>query len=201
MKLRVYGGLVPLLVIALASLLRPDRSGFSVAYAGSMLGLLPFLALGSLRMSQKWQATDVSRAAPVLGPAQLCHGARRAVLAVLMAPILLVLLGAVLLLHVSTSDLLLMLPGIIALPVFAIVPCVGGRAVPLSLPPDEARGAARGALVISLVLVALALAGLTLLARRMGLFWWLVAGESVIAVGLYVVLRLKVNEARWPALE
>ena len=78
------------------------------------------------------------------GPAQLCHGARRAVLCLLALPMLLLVGLIVWLLRGDLSQLILFLPGIIALPVFALVPSLGGKGVPLSLPTDAAKSAGRG---------------------------------------------------------
>ena len=50
------------------------------------------LALNLLQYSQHWQASDMFRAAPMPGPAPLCHGARQAVFWFLTFP-LLVLFG------------------------------------------------------------------------------------------------------------
>jgi len=203
-KLRVYPGLAPMLVMPLVFMLRPashGETGFAVAFAGSLLGVMPLLALSMLRYSQHWQASDIFRAAPMLGPAQLCHGARRAVLLVLTLPVLALFGGLALLLQTPVETLQLVVPGLVALPLFALFPCLSGAAVPLSLPTEEAKAANRGAAMIGVMLVAFALSGLGLLARYGGWFWWLVIVEAVAVVSLYLPIRARVGAARWPALE
>jgi hypothetical protein len=46
------------------------------------------------------------------------------------------------LMHHDNSTLLLLLPGMLALPVYALVPCLLGEAVPLSKPTEEAKSTA-----------------------------------------------------------
>jgi len=49
-----------------------------------------------------------------------------------------------------------MLPGVIALPIYATIACHGGKAVPFSLPTEEAKSAGRGALMFASTIVAFA---------------------------------------------
>jgi ABC-2 type transport system permease protein len=203
-KLRVYPGLAPILVMPLVFMLRDGNEsggGFALAFAGSFLGVVPLLALSIVRYSQQWQASDIFRVAPMLGPAQLCHGARRAVLLVLAFPVLAVFGALVALLHPSPENLQLVLPGLIGLPLFALVPCLGGSAVPLSLPTEEAKAANRGGTIMVVMLVAFVLSGLGLWARSGGWFWWLVGVEAVGVALLYIPLRQRVDAARWSLLE
>ena len=66
---------------------------------------------------------------------------RRAVLFLLALP-LLALVGLIAwLLGGGIQQLILFLPGIIALPVFSLTASLGGRGVPLSLPADAAAAA------------------------------------------------------------
>jgi hypothetical protein len=155
-----------------------------------------------LQYSQQWQAADIFRAAPISGPAPLCHGARRAVLCLLALPMLL-LVGLIvwLLLRDDLSQLLLLLPGIVALPVFALVPSLGGHGVPLSLPTDAAKSAGRGLNMILVMFIAFALAGLASWSWSHGWFWWLVLAETAVAAGLYAVMRVSIASARWSSAE
>ena len=206
-KLRVYPGIAPIMVMPLLFLFQDfarrggSGGGFTTAFAGSYLGLVPLLGLNLLQYSQQWQAADLFRVAPMPGPAPLCHGARRAVLCLLAFPVLVGLGLLAWLVKRDVGQLELMLPGIIALPVYALLPCLGGRAVPLSLPTEEAKSAGRGLTMIGVMLVAMALAGATSWAWHGGWFWWLVAGESVLMVGLYAGLRRRVTAARWPSID
>ncbi len=203
-KLRIYPGLTPMLVMPLIFLIR-DRghggSSFGVAFAGSYLGLIPLLGLNLLQYSQQWQAADVFRAAPLPGPAPLCHGARWAVLCVLTFPVL-VLYGLIVwLIGIKASQLALLLPGLVALPVYALLPCLGGKAVPLSLPTEEAKSAGRGLHMIVVMMVSAALAGLAIWSWSGGWFLWLLLGETILVIGLYTAMRASLASARWTPLE
>jgi hypothetical protein len=203
-KLRVYPGLAPMLVIPLIFLFQDNGhggSGFGIAFTGGYLGLIPMLGLNLLRYSQQWQAADLFRTVPLAGPAQLCHGARRAVLCVLTLPVL-VFFG--LLAWLFRGHLLhfpLLLPGLIALPIYALIPCLGGRGVPLSLPTDEAKSAGRGLRMIGVMAVSIGLSALALVSWSGGWFKWLVPVEFVMMIGLYVGMRVAITRARWPSME
>ena len=175
--------------------------GFGVPFAGIYLGMVPLLGLQMLQYSQQWQAADIFRVAPVSGPASLCHGARRAVLCLLALPMLLLVGLIVWLLRGDFSQLILFLPGIIALPVFALVPSIGGKGVPFSLPTDAAKSAGRGLNMILVMMIAFGLAELASLSWSQGWFWWLVLGETIVAVGLYSAMRLKLANVLWPSTE
>jgi hypothetical protein len=162
---------------------------------------VPLLGLQMLQYSQQWQAADIFRAAPMAGPAQLCHGARRAVLCLLALPMLLLVALIVWLLRGDLTPLILFLPGLIALPVFALVPSIGGKAVPLSQPTDAAKSAGRGLNMIVVMLITFGLAMVSSLAWTQGWFWWLVAGEAAVAVVLYATMRFALAKVRWPSTE
>jgi len=203
-KLRVYPGIAPILIIPFIFLLQSNHHdgsngfGFGVPFSGLYLGMVPLMGLQMLQYSQQWQAADIFRAAPMIGPAQLCHGARRAVLCLLALPMLLLVGLIVWLLRGDLTPLILFLPGIIALPVFALVPCLGGRGVPLSLPTDAAKSAGRGLNMIVVMAITFGLAEVAALAWTQGWFWWLVLGEANVAVCLYCVMRLSLSKTPWP---
>jgi ABC-2 type transport system permease protein len=203
-KLRVYPGLAPLLVLPLVFLFQDngrDGGGFGVAFTGGYLGLIPMLGLNLLRYSQQWQAADLFRAVPLAGPAQLCHGARRAVLCVLTLP-LLILFGLIAwLLRGHISHFPLVLPGLIALPIYALIPCLGGKAVPLSLPTDEAKSAGRGLSMIGVMAISIGLSALALFSWSGGWFKWLLLGEGVLVVGLYAAMRFAITRTHWQSME
>ncbi len=205
-KLRVYPSLAPMLIFPIVFLVQGrggshNTGGFGVAFASGYLGLIPLLGLNLLQYSQQWQAADLFRVAPMAGPSPLCHGARRAVLCVLTLPML-VLFGLIVWLMVgASSQLALLLPGLIALPVYALIPCLGGKAVPLSLPTEEAKSAGRGVTMIGVMMIAMALSGLASWAWSAGWFWGLVLVETVLAAGIYTGMYASVRAVRWPSLE
>ena len=120
-----------MMVMPFIFLLQGRAAGnYAAAFSGTYLGLVPMLGLTMLRYSQQWQAADLFRVAPVDGPAAFCHGARRAVLFFLGFPALIVFGVILWLIHKNSASLLLLLPGMIALPIYALIPCLGGKAVP-----------------------------------------------------------------------
>ena len=159
------------------------------------------LGLTLVQYSQQWQAADLFRAAPIAGPAPLCHGARRAVLCLLTLPVLLVFGLFAWVMRGRISELALLLPGVIALPVFSLFPNLGGKGVPLSLPTEEAKSAGRGLTMIGVMLLSGLLSGAATWAWSGGWFLWLVMFELVAVVALYVVMRASISAARWPPLD
>jgi hypothetical protein len=206
-KLRVYPGLAPFLVLPLIFVFGPNRhsdstmGGFGIAFVSGYMGLIPMLGVSLLRYSQQWQATDVFRAAPIAGPAPLCQGARQAVLCCLTLPLVLIVAAIMVLTQPNGSSVLLLIPGVIAMPVFALVPSLSGKGVPLSQPGEEAKSANRGLSMIGVTMIAMALSGIVAVAWSFGWFWWLILVELVVVAVLYVALRQKAETVRWDSME
>jgi hypothetical protein len=190
-----------MLVMPFIFMMGPAGSSFGLALTGGFLALVPMMGLQMMRYSQQWQAADIFRAAPLPGPAPLCHGARWAVLIGLTVPLLMVFGTIAWLLNRQWSEMLVFLPGVLSLPVYALVPCLGGQAVPLSMPGEEAKAAGRGARMFGIVIFSNALAGLGMWALSGGWFWQLLLVEAVAVVAVYTVMRRLVAAARWPSLE
>ena len=205
-KLRIYPGIAPFLAMPIIFLVKDftggqEGGGFGIAISGSYLGLVPLLGLNLLQYSQQWQAADLFRAAPMVGPGPLCHGARRAVLCILTLPLLVIFGLVAWFARGGGANLFLLLPGILAMPVYALVPNLRGACVPLSLPTEEAKSASRGMSMLLLMLPALAVAGLTTMSWAGGWFWWFILGESVLVLGLYIGMRTRIGKARWSSME
>jgi ABC-2 type transport system permease protein len=208
MKLRLYPSIAPILVLPFIIFLHQNGhqhdtsvGGFSVAFAGAYAGLVPLLAINLLQYSQQWQASDIFRAAPMRGPASLCNGARRAVLCILALPPLAMFGLIVYMAHHQGSELLLLIPGIILLPIYTLIPSLRGEAVPLSRPSEEAKSASRGLEVMAVVVVSVVISLLASLALSVGLFWWFVLGETIIAGGVYAIFRRWLENSVWSPLE
>jgi hypothetical protein len=174
---------------------------FFVAFSGAYLGLIPLLALTMLKYSQQWQASDIFRSAPMLGPAEICHGARRAVLCFLTLPMLVVIGAVILLVHGPGPKLLLLLPGVVALPVYALVPGLIGKAIPLSAPIEEGKSAGRGLTMMSVMFISFALAGIADFMFSRGWFWPFLAAETIIVIGVYAIMRYAFKNVRWQSAE
>jgi hypothetical protein len=202
-KLRVFPGLAPMLIIPFAFLVQDERmsKNFGLAFAGGFLASLPLLALDLLQYSQQWQASEIFRVAPMAGPAELCQGARRAVLLLLAGPVVIFIAAVIWIMQRDLSLLLLFLPGVILMPVAAMIPAVTRRGVPFSIPNEEAKSAARALKMFAIIPLAMLLSGMTSWARSGGWFGRMLLGELLLAIALYLGLRFWASKLRWKPLE
>jgi hypothetical protein len=206
-KLRVYPGLAPMLVMPIALLMPIGghgtgiASGFRIAFCGAYMGLIPLFALGLLQYSQQWQAGDVFRAAPVSGPAHLCAGARLAVTCFLTIPLAILIGILVWFLPHETGELALLLPGLISLPAFTLSPHLGGKAVPFSKAGEEARSARRGLDLFGIMFISIGLSLLATWAWLTGWFQWLLLGELLLTAITYTLMRASLARTPWPSIE
>lgn len=197
-KLRIYPALAPALIVPIVFLLQNrGNSTFFMAFAGTFVGMTPMTALRLLRYSQQWEASDLFRVAPIPGPAAMCHGARRAVLCFIALPLLVAFAAISVALSGLGAQQLLFLPGAITLPLYSLIPCLDGDAVPLSHPIEEARAASRGLVMIAAMLSSAALAGIATAAWTMGWFWQFLLAESVAVAALYAWLRGRMSNLAW----
>lgn len=206
-KLRLYPGIAPILILPIIFLFQGqagrghDSGGIGLAFAGGYLGLLPLLAQNILQYSQQWAAADLFRIAPLAGPGAICHGARKAVLLFLTVPMLLLLAVLLMALRVSWGQMLLLVPGVLTVPIFALVPGLMGKDVPLSQPPEDAKATNRGLSMMLMSIIALVLSGVATWANMRGWLHWLLLGETVLVAGLYAFLRARLNRAKWTTVE
>lgn len=204
-KLRVYPGIAPFLAIPVIFLVggrgAADNRSFGIAVSCAYLSLVPMLGASMLSYSQHWLAADLFRVAPIAGPGRLCDGARRAVLFCLTAPLMLAFGVVAWGLVGASAQLFLLLPGLIVLPVFALIPSLDGRAVPLSKPGDDAKAATRGLSMMAMMVLAMAVGGLGVAAWYGGVFWWFVLLESVVAGAAYWAMRRVISQVPWASAE
>jgi len=203
--LRIYPALAPILVMPIFLVVHPASHGsgggeFGIAFAGAYAGMVPLFGLSLLQYSQQWRAADIFRAAPIYGPAPICHGARRAVLCFLTVPAIVAFGLLAWFSQREVVQLLLLVPGLIAMPVYALIPSLGG-AVPLSQPTDEAKSAGRGLSMVGIILVSMIIAGIATLTWTEGFFWYFVAIELSVAICLYVAMHFKLNRKRWAPVD
>jgi len=206
MKLRMYPSIAPMLVMPFVFLLQEGKregfgSGFGVAFSGAYIGLVALLGSDLLKFSQQWPASDVFRIAPLAGPARICDGARRAVICFLSLPAVAAFALIVWCIRQGPAQLPLLLPGIIAMPLFALYPHLGGKAVPLSMPSEDAKSAGRGLKMIAVMMLSMALSGLAIWSWSFGWFHWLLLGETTLALALYTLMHKSLASAPWPAME
>ncbi len=203
-KLRVYPSLAPYVAIPFGTLLQGSGgtdSAILLLLVGALLAEGPMLAQQTLRISQNWAASDLFRAVPIAGPAQLCNGARKATILIIGLPPMLLAGLLACYLQGGVERLWLLLPGLISMPVYSWFACMDGTAVPLSLPPEEARGVGRGLSLMWLMFSSLVLAGLAAVAWYFGWFWEFLAVELVAAVIIILLVRREAAIAPWPLIE
>ncbi|EDY21792.1 hypothetical protein CfE428DRAFT_1038 [Chthoniobacter flavus Ellin428] len=206
-KLRVYPGLAPLLVMPIAFMMPVSQhgadpfGGFGVAFCGAYMGMIPLFALSLLQYSQQWQAGDVFRAAPIPGPALLCAGARQAVTCFITIPLMVFFTAVVYFLRHTSAELPLLLPGLIALPAFTLAPHLGGKAIPFSKAGEEARSARRGLDLFGVILVSISLSLVAIWAWSMGWFHWFLLSEIAVVGVIYTLMRVSLTRAPWPSME
>jgi len=196
-RLRLRPSLAMFTLLPLAGLvLKPSEGGHLVPLATAcMLGMIPGVALEALRISSTPQAAGLFGTAPIADPGEIFHGVRKATLYFVLPAFA----GATVLAGLIVPDgLPLALPGVIALPLFALLPGLFGGYVPLSRP--KARGQQASANAILLIVSTLVLAILvaeTLRASRTGRLPLFCAGEALIVLTIDRGLRRWI---RWRGL-
>lgn len=203
-KLRLYPGLAPVLVMPAVFLVQgASQAGgdFGIAFAGGYLGLIPLMAMNLLQYSQNWQAADLYRLAPVPGPGPFIHGAILAVGALLVVPGLIGMALVVCFLPNGPQNAAMLLPGLIAMPVYALVPGAIEKTVPLSKPAEEAKSAMRGALMFLLMISALAIPGAAMVAKHFGGFWVFLIVEALLAAAICLAMGSAISRKAWDPLE
>ena len=197
-KLRIYPSLASLLAVPLFTVFT-GQSGFMIPLGSSMVGMVPLIAIRLLQYSQQWPAADLFRRVPVRGPAPLCWGATLAVVCLLTLPLVLVLCA------MARSGRghhgLLLLPGLVSLPVYSMIPASDGEAVPLSRAGEEVKSASRGLGMMGTWLVAIAVAGMASLSWRFGWFWPFMGVETALAVFLFLGMRRSMMRLTWSSIE
>jgi ABC-2 type transport system permease protein len=199
-KLRVYPGIAPLLVVPIVFMLREaataELATFGFVFTAGLLSLLPMSVLTMLSHSQQWRASDLFLAAPIPGPGPLCHGARRATLLFIGAPFTLMLAGLVWA-RSGYQGLWTLVPSILAMPLFTLLPCLGELGVPFSLPTEGGRSAGRAFKTLLILFAANAIAVISYFASRSGWLPVLVVVELLVGATLYVLLRRLVSARVW----
>ena len=206
-KLRLYPSLAPFLILPIIFMFRELTSqggfadGFGFAFSSAYVGVVPLMAAHLLQFSQHWRAADLFRAAPLDGPAPLCHGARKAVLCLLTAPLVVVFAATACFAQDDLSKMLLLLPGIIVLPLVALIPYLKGQGVPLSQPIEQANAASRGLTMMGAIFTTMVLSAIAMFAAHVGLLIPLLIVEAVCVGAACFALHRSVSRARWTTLE
>lgn len=196
-KLRLYPGIAQVLALPLVFLLagRAGRGGgVDVALAGIYMGWLPLMAMQMLAYSENWRAAELFQSSPEGRWQPLFHGARKAVLVLLAMPLIALLLTVVLATHGISKWLLLLLPNVVMLPVWSLVPGLINEWRPFATPydaKDQARWGCLTMMVVMGVSSAVAMAGWG--AMKMGMFPLALGGQVVVVGLIYLVLVRRID--------
>jgi len=197
MRMRIYPSLALVLVFPVLAILDPKGSArMGSIMAIFMIGTLPATAMMSFKMSPHYAAAELFRYVPIHGTASIFHGVRKAMLALLVVPGL-VVSGALLWFGtVERHGLLMGLPALMAIPTLSLLDGVAGDYLPLSIAPTSGRQGALhlGMMVFGFIWLAV-FAGLGALAEAKGWFWHMLAVEAV-ALALVHPMLLRGIRAR-----
>lgn len=204
-KLRVYPSIAPMLgmpvMFIFQSVRHPGAWSGGVALAAGYLGLIPMMAMTMLQFSQHWAAADLYRVAPVSGPGPFIHGAVRATTFCLALPATLVLVAIVCFLPQPLEKLVLVLPGIISMPFFAMLPGALEKAVPLSKPTEEAKSASRGWTMFLTMILAMLIPGIAIAANGFKILPYFLLLETAVVAGGCWLLGRAIDGKKWDPLE
>jgi hypothetical protein len=186
-RLRLYPSLVVFALFPLTALTNPGPAAPFVPLASvCLLGMLPAVALESLRVSSHPSAAELFGVVPLAGTGPVFHGVRKAAIW-FVAPAVAVALA--LSTALAPQGIGLAAAGLIALPTFTLLPGLFGDYLPLGLPPLRGRQTRRNAalmLVSTAALLALiAVSGIAWHAGRLPL---LLAIETVALVAAHRAL-------------
>jgi hypothetical protein len=157
-------------------------------------------ALSLLSYSQQWKASEMFRLAPMVGPWALQRGAQVAVVVILSLPMFGLLIALAIGLH-QASALPLLIPGVVLVPLYAMIPALFEGAIPLAKASEEAKSLGRGCLLMAAMPVGFIFAGAAMAAFAFGVLQDMVLGEILI-VGLACWLANNhLKTARWRPME
>jgi hypothetical protein len=187
-KLRLYPAMAQILVMPFVMIFAMP-GGFGVTFAGFYLGWLPLLGMQVTEYSEQWRAAEVFQFTPYGKWQPVFHGSRKACLFLITLPMLALLAAAVFFLKREQSQFLLLLPSLIAIPVWSLVPGISGPWLPFSKPFDSRKQSARGCGMMTVVLAISAILGLMAwYCMNNGLFALFLAGETTIAVIIFAAM-------------
>ncbi len=204
-KLRVYPSIAPMLgmpvMFIFQSVTHPGTWSGGVALAAGYLGLIPMMAMTMLQFSQQWAAADLYRVAPVSGPGPFIHGAVRATVVCLALPATLVLVAIVCFLPQPLEKLVLVLPGLISMPFFAMMPGAIEKCVPLAKPTEEAKSATRGWTMFLVMILAMLIPGIAIAADSFKILPYFLLLETAVVAGGCWLLGRAIDRKQWDPLE
>lgn len=204
-KLRLYPGVAPMLIMPWIMLFTggSGRAGSEAAimiqgFATCFLGMVPLQAMFFLGCSEHWRASGFYYSAPLPHWTPLFYGARKAVLACLTFPVL--LLQTVLVCGVQRSlvPLALTLPSVPFLLTVSLITGLMGQWMPLSKPSEETKNFAAGCLLMPVsMVVAGVVGGLAAWMWKIGWFWPFLAIETVVMFAAAMLMKYLMRDLPW----
>jgi ABC-2 type transport system permease protein len=206
MKLKLYPGIAPFLVMPLAMLFtmsnikHRDAMIWVQAFAACYLAIVPIQAMLLLNRSEHWRAAGVFQVAPVRHWGSFFHGARKAVLCWLTYPLVLLLGIVMALIQQSIVPLAMVLPALIFLPAFSLVPGLKKVWLPLALPMEDQQDVGTGCLLMAIVGgLAIVIGGVATWMWKLGGAWFMtfLACEALVMLGLFRLGKEDVERRVW----
>ncbi|MDZ4402687.1 hypothetical protein [Prosthecobacter sp.] len=205
-KLRLYPGVAPMLIMPLIMLFPAGGRGAAGAQAAMMmqgfatcfLGMVSLQAMMFLGCSEHWRAAAFFRTAPLPHWTPLFHGSRKAVLFWLSFPVLIVQTAILCGIQRSLAPLALSLPAVLFLPAFSLVSGILGQWLPLSKPSEEVKNTAAGCLMMAGAMVAAGIVGgLASWMWHLGHFEFFLVIEAVLMLGSAFLMKHLMRGTPW----
>jgi hypothetical protein len=191
--LRLRPSLVVFALLPLSGLvLEERRGGYLVPLASvCLLGMVPGVALEALRISSHPVASELFKIVPLAGTGAVFQGVRKAAIWYVLPAVATAVLLA---LAITPGGIVLAVPGILAMPVFSLIPGLFGPYVPLALPKARGQQAVANAILLATSTGLLSvLVKMTLAASRRGALVELYVGSLVALIGLDRVMRVVIT--------
>lgn len=209
-KLRLYPGIAPLLIMPLFMTFTGGRGGKSTfdaaimlqGFATCFLGMVPMQAMMFLGCSEHWRASAFFHTAPLPHWTPLFHGSRKAVLACLTFPVLILQTAIMCGMQRSLAPLALSLPAVLFLPAFSLVTGVIQQWLPLSKPSEEVKNTVTGCLMMAGTMAAAGIVGgLASWMWHIGYFWPFLVIEAVLMLGASFLMKYLMRDTPWVAMK
>ena len=205
-KLRLYPGIMPMLIMPLAMLFSGGASQAAEAtmmmqgFATCFLGLVSLQAMMFLGCSEHWRAAAFFYVAPLRHWSPLFHGARKAVLCWLSFPVLILQTALICGLQRSWAPLALSLPALMFLPTFSLVTGLMGQWLPLSKPPEDVKNTSAGCLMMVASMVAAGvIGGMASWMWHLGHFGIFLTVEALAMLGTTFLMKYLMRDTPWVA--
>ncbi|MBB5033613.1 hypothetical protein [Prosthecobacter vanneervenii] len=202
-KLRLYPGIAPMLIMPLVMLFSGVKGGAETAmvmqgFATCFLGMISLQAMLFLGCSEHWRASAFFYVTPLRHWTPLFHGARKAVLCWLSFPVLLLQTTLLAGLQHSWLPFLLSLPAVFFLPAFSLVTGIIGQWLPLSKPSEEVKNSTTGCAMMAVSMAAAGIiGGLASWMWHIGHFPLYLMLEALLMLGLSFLLKYLMRDTPW----